>query len=189
MGFCGSCKCIQDNPVQGLRGNEDTDRLRFLRYRSTSLIQGYLAGKKTPTSLGTSWDPRHRPTVGSYRVAVSCQSHYLRYKKNKRKGLRPRTYPERTRSKMGRERARWSSWLRRWCHDQGVLWWCHSHRRVLPDGPFFGENSTECALWRAGSNAAISPWNHPQEAERRLTSRASPSDPLSKSGLDIRIRK
>jgi len=38
---------------------------------------------------------------------------------------------------MGRARARWSSWLRRWCHDQGVLWWCHSHRRALPDGAFF----------------------------------------------------
>ena len=27
--------------------------------------QGYLAHKKTPTSLGLSKDPRHRPTAGS----------------------------------------------------------------------------------------------------------------------------
>ena len=28
-------------------------------------LQGYLAHKKTPTSLGSPQDPRHRPTVGS----------------------------------------------------------------------------------------------------------------------------
>jgi hypothetical protein len=28
-------------------------------------VQGYLAHKKTPTPLGTPWDPRQRPTVGS----------------------------------------------------------------------------------------------------------------------------
>ena len=28
-------------------------------------VQGYLAHKRTPTPLGPSYDPRHRPTVGS----------------------------------------------------------------------------------------------------------------------------
>ena len=32
---------------------------------STCTVQGYLAYNKTPTPLGTPWDPRHRPTVGS----------------------------------------------------------------------------------------------------------------------------
>ena len=62
-------------------------------------------------------------------------------------------------------------------------------RGALPAARLVGENSTEWALWRGGSNAALFPWIHTQEAERRLTSRASPSDPLSKSGVDIRIRK
>ena len=29
------------------------------------MVLGYLARKKSPTSLGTPWDPGHRPTVGS----------------------------------------------------------------------------------------------------------------------------
>ena len=37
------------------------------------------------------------------------------------------------------------------------------------------KDSTECALWRCGSNALIFPWVHLQEAERWPTSRASPS--------------
>jgi len=39
--------------------------------RGAGCIQGYLAHKKTPTPLGPPQDPRHRPTVGSYGVAVS----------------------------------------------------------------------------------------------------------------------
>ena len=35
-------------------------------------LQGYLANKKTPTSLGPPYDPRHRPTVGSKGGAFSC---------------------------------------------------------------------------------------------------------------------
>ena len=38
-----------------------------------------------------------------------------------------------------------------------------------------GENSTGCALWRCGSNELIFPWVQPHEAERWLTSLASPS--------------
>jgi hypothetical protein len=37
------------------------------------------------------------------------------------------------------------------------------------------KNSTDCALWRGGSNAPIFPGVHPQGAERRPTSRPSPS--------------
>ena len=40
-------------------------------------VQGYLARclahKKRPNPLGPSQDPRYRPTVGSYGVAVSLQ--------------------------------------------------------------------------------------------------------------------
>ena len=35
--------------------------------------QGYLAHEKTPTSLGPSQDPRHRPTVGSWGGEFSCK--------------------------------------------------------------------------------------------------------------------
>jgi hypothetical protein len=62
-------------------------------------------------------------------------------------------------------------------------------RGAQPAASLGGENGMESEMWRADSNAAIFPWIRPQEAERRLTSRASPSDPLSKSGVDIRIRK
>jgi len=34
-------------------------------------LQGCLAHKKTPTPLGTPWEPRHGPTVGSYGGAFS----------------------------------------------------------------------------------------------------------------------
>ena len=33
--------------------------------RQGGLVQGYLAHKKTPTPLGTPYDPRHSPTVES----------------------------------------------------------------------------------------------------------------------------
>ena len=36
-------------------------------------VQGYLAHKKTPPSLGPPQDPRHRPTVGSYGGAFSYE--------------------------------------------------------------------------------------------------------------------
>ena len=45
-------------------------------------------------------------------------------------------------------------------------------RGAQPAASLGGENGIECALWRAGSNAAIFPWIRPQEAEQRLTSRA-----------------
>ena len=32
-------------------------------------VQGYLAHKKTPTPPGPPYDPRHRPTVGSWGIA------------------------------------------------------------------------------------------------------------------------
>ena len=36
-------------------------------------LQGYLAHRKTPTPLGPPWDPRHRPTVGSWAEEVSYE--------------------------------------------------------------------------------------------------------------------
>ena len=47
--------------------------------------------------------------------------------------------------------------------------------RAQPAAPPGGESSTECALWRGGSNAPIFPRLHQQGAERRPTSRANPS--------------
>jgi len=36
-------------------------------------LQGYLAHKKHPPSLGPPYCPRHSPTVGSYEGVVSCE--------------------------------------------------------------------------------------------------------------------
>ena len=33
-----------------------------------NFVQGYLAHTKTPSTLGPPWDPRHRPTAGSWVV-------------------------------------------------------------------------------------------------------------------------
>ena len=41
-------------------------------YRVSGL-QGYLALKKQPTSLGPPWGPMHSPTAGSWVGAVSCE--------------------------------------------------------------------------------------------------------------------
>ena len=40
---------------------------------STRCVQGNLAHNKTPTSLGPPYDPRHRPTVGSWEGAFFCK--------------------------------------------------------------------------------------------------------------------
>ena len=47
--------------------------LGLLKLLNLLEAQGYLAQKKTPTPLGLSQDPRHRPTVGSWGGAFSCQ--------------------------------------------------------------------------------------------------------------------
>ena len=39
----------------------------------TSPVQGYLAHKKTPSPLGPSYYPKHRPTVGSLGDAFSIE--------------------------------------------------------------------------------------------------------------------
>ena len=38
---------------------------RWSHVRYQAEVQGYFAHKKTPTLLGSSQDPRRRPTVGS----------------------------------------------------------------------------------------------------------------------------
>ena len=50
-------------------------RIARPRYRVSGRwpVQGYLAHKKHPTSLGPPYDPRHSPTVGSYEGAVSYE--------------------------------------------------------------------------------------------------------------------
>ena len=48
-------------------------RLRTISDALGLLLQGSLAHKKTPTPLGTPYDPRHRPTVGSQGDAFSYE--------------------------------------------------------------------------------------------------------------------
>jgi hypothetical protein len=62
------------NPL-GVRDHDGTCRTGPVRQRSLALasngLQGYLALKKTPTTLGPPEGPRHGPTIGSWGGVVS----------------------------------------------------------------------------------------------------------------------
>ena len=50
---------------RGRGGGAATHREVAVRLTRGLSVQGYLAHKKPPTALGTPYDFRHRPTVGS----------------------------------------------------------------------------------------------------------------------------
>ena len=63
--FCVACPLLM---AQYLRRGSWAQRLS-----PGKTIQGYLAHKKAPPSLGPPWKPRHGPSVGSYGVVVSYE--------------------------------------------------------------------------------------------------------------------
>ena len=67
------CPKVEGRPRASGRGRPVEVRTRARQNLRTTTLQGYLAHKKHPPSLGLPYGPRHSPTVGSYEGVVSYE--------------------------------------------------------------------------------------------------------------------